>query len=346
MQFISRVRNAIKARLLKYPRIIEALTQRRVYSYDFLIDAFPQRLAALIKYMADTGKGTNDCLDKGCLPVAVHFYSPIPEIADLRERNVWNQKSASIGLDYNIERQMEFLSELGRQYGRECDWPTNPSDNPIDFFVNNSSFSYGCAASLYSMIRHYKPSQIIEIGSGNSSLVINQALAKNDLESERRCQYSVIDPYPRDVIEQLPSLMKLMQQRVELTDPEFFERLGEGDILFIDSSHSVKIGSDVNYLILEVLPRLKPGVVVHFHDIPLPFEYPEVYATNPGFRVFWTEAYLLQAFLCQNDKFEIVLAMNYVMTTQLEEFKASFPVFDPVEHKFTSSSFWIRRKLA
>jgi hypothetical protein len=130
---------------------------------------------------------------------------------------------------------------------------------------------------------------------------------------------------------------------VELCSPALFERLEENDILFIDSSHSVKIGSDVNFLYLEVLPRLKPGVVVHIHDIPMPYEYTKTYATNPAFRMFWTESYLLQAFLIYNSEFEVLLSMAYLQGSHPDLYREAFPSFDP-EADTGSGSIWIRRK--
>ena len=122
-----------------------------------------------------------------------------------------------------------------------------------------------------------------------------------------------------------------------------FRALGENDILFVDSGHTVRAGGDVNFLVLDVLPVLAPGVVVHFHDIPLPYEYAEVYFTNPRFRMFWTEAYLLQAFLCHNAAYEVLLAMNFLMRDHAAAFQSAWPHHDPRIHRFPSHSFWIRR---
>jgi len=121
--------------------------------------------------------------------------------------------------------------------------------------------------------------------------------------------------------------------------------LEKDDILFIDSSHTVRIGGDVNFLILEILPKLKPGVIIHFHDIPIPNEYPKIYYLNPKFRVFWTESYLLQAFLSLNVEFEILMAIGFIMKVHDEEFKHFFPYYNKNENLLISSSFWIRRKI-
>ena len=298
-------------------------------------------LAPIITYMAGTGIGTNQCLRSGSLPMPVHFHSPVPDLEDLERRKIWDQRSKLAGIDFRPDAQVALLLKLGQEFGKECDWSPNPSGDPYKFYTENCSFSFGCAAATHCILRHFKPRRLIEVGSGNSSLVISNALSLNTQESE----YIIVDPYPRSIIENgLPALTRLVKERVELLDVNFFDRLGEHDVLFIDSGHVVRIGGDVNYLILDVLPRLARGVIVHFHDIGLPYEYPKIYATNPQFRVFWTEAYLLQAFLSLNRDFEILLALNYLMSERQEVFRASFPLYSPVKHRINSGSFWIRRK--
>lgn len=270
-------------------------------------------LAPIIGFMAKTGAGTNYCLRWKCLPLPVHFYSPVPDLEDLEQRNIWGKISSLEGIDFNKEKQIELLGELGKKYGHECKWPLNKTEDPYQFYLENMGFSFGCAASLHCIIRNYRPSRIIEIGSGNSSLVISNAVLENSKEGDK-CEYTIVDPYPGYYIEEgIPSRANLIKERVELLDKNLFDSLKENDILFIDSGHTVRIGGDVNFLILDILPRLPKGVIIHFHDINLPYEYPKVYAINPKFRQFWTEAYLLQAFLSCNNKFEIMLAMNYLM---------------------------------
>ena len=148
-----------------------------------------------------------------------------------------------------------------------------------------------------------------------------------------------IDPFPRDFVRNgLPGLQSLITKKVQEIDLEFFSQLQSGDILFIDSSHTVKIGGDVNYLFLEVLPRLKPGVIVHVHDIFLPFEYRRDWVQDE-FR-FWNEQYLLQAFLAFNSEFEVLLANAYLNHCHQEDLKAAFPNL----LSWASGSFWMRRK--
>src|SRR5262249_44163017 len=127
-------------------------------------------------------------------------------------------------------------------------------------------------------------------------------------------------------------------KKIQEIDLEFFSQLGSGDVLFIDSSHTVKIGSDVNYLFLEVLPRLRPGVIVHVHDIFMPFEYRRDWVLDE-FR-FWTEQYILQAFLTFNSEFDVLLANSYLNHYHQQELKAAFPSLS----SWASGSFWMRRK--
>jgi len=175
---------------------------------------------------------------------------------------------------------------------------------------------------------------IIEIGSGFSSLVLNEGAAKNN-GSALIC----VEPFPHEFLKQgFPGLHSLIQKKVEDVELGFFSQLVSGDILFIDSSHTVKIGGDVNYLFLEVLPRLKPGVIVHVHDIFLPFDYRRDWVMEK-FR-FWTEQYMLQSFLTFNSEFEVLMANSYLNHYHEEELKTVFPDLP----SYRGGSFWIRRK--
>ena len=185
------------------------------------------------------------------------------------------------------------------------------------------------------MVRHFRSQRIIEVGSGFSSLVLGQAAAKNKTSS-----LICIDPFPGELLRngRVPALQSLIETKVQDVDLEFFSQLDRGDILFIDSSHAVKIGGDVNYLFLEVLPRLNPGVIVHVHDIFFPFEYRRHWVLNE-FR-FWTEQYLLQAFLTFNSEFEVLLANYYLSRYYKEHLQAAFPDL----LRWIGGSFWMRRK--
>lgn len=329
----------VSRRLKSYPK------RMRNNLWRVLLKKYPDALARIVKAMADTGEGTDACLRNGAIPMPVHFYSPIPDISELETRDVWNKKSAMAGIDLRSEFQVAEMHRLGALYGSECDWPKDPTADRKQFYTHNGSFSYGCAAALHTRIRDAKPARIIEVGSGNSSKVISKALMLNASETSVKAQYTIIDPYPNlEICKNLPNISNIIAKQIELCDPRDFEVLEENDILFIDSSHVVKVGSDVNFLILDVLPRLKPGVIIHFHDISLPYEYPKAYATNPQFRVFWNEAYLLQAFMACNADFEILQMMNYLQVDHMDEFRKAFPKFKVEDNWANSGSFWIRKK--
>lgn len=301
-----------------------------------------ESLAEEISLMAQTGTGTDVCLRHKCLPLPVNYDSPVPDIADLDQRDHFNYRSLLPGIHWREEEQLAVLAQLGQMFGHECNWPADNTHNPYQYYTENVCFGYGCAAALHCFIRYFKPGRIVEIGSGFSSLVISSAIGVN---AKANSEYIIIDPYPQPIMNSLPRVTSFVKQRVELLDADFFERLGKNDILFVDSSHIVRMGSDVNYLVLEVLPRLAPGVIVHFHDIPMPWEYSRVYFTNPTFRRFWTESYLLQAFLCFNSQFEVLLAMRYLMTKHKEKFCSAFNHYSPERHHAISGSFWMRRKV-
>ncbi|MBI3986672.1 MAG: class I SAM-dependent methyltransferase [Lentisphaerae bacterium] len=301
-------------------------------------------LVKIVSHMARTGYGTDDCLKAGVLPLAVNCYSPLPDLQDLEERKIYERRSELGGVAFRSDAQAAFLKELGEKFGRECDWPVEKIADEHAFHLDNGCFSYGCAAGTHCMIRHWKPRRVIEIGSGYSSRLIAAALRQNAGEGAPVADYTIVDPFMSPSTGTLPGLTKAVGQPVERLAPAFFDALRAGDVLFVDSGHTVRIGGDVNFLILDVLPRLAPGVVIHFHDISLPREYPKVYYTNPAFRVFWTEAYLLQAFLAFNSEFEVLLALHHLMTDRAEEFRAAFPPYRPDRHWGISSSFWIRRK--
>jgi hypothetical protein len=264
----------------------------------------------------------------------VHFYQPITDTQSLPE-TLWNRPSELAGIDINNSTQLDLLRNHFPKFRAEYDqFPAEPTGESGHFYLNNGLFDGTDALAAYCMIRHFQPRKIIEVGSGFSSLVAAEAIARNG-GSELIC----IDPFPLDFLRKgVPGLHSLIEKKVEDIDLEFFSQLHSGDILFIDSSHTVRIGGDVNYLFLEVLPRLKPGVIVHVHDIFFPFDYPREWVTDE-FR-FWSEQYLLQAFLTFNSTFEVLMANNYLSHYYKDAVKAAFPSLT----SWGGGSFWMRRK--
>lgn len=205
------------------------------------------------------------------------------------------------------------------------------------YFEQNTGLSKLDAAVLHSIIRHFQPEKIVEIGSGESTKFTARAYLLNQQEGHAS-QFVAIEPFPnRDLHQGIPGLTRLIEKRVEQVDPE---EIIDCDLLFIDSSHIVRIGGDVNYEILELVPRLKPGAIVHWHDILLPNEYSKIWVKDHHY--FWTEQYLVHAFMKFNSDFEVLWASRYMHLSQPARLKAVFPYFDPETHQIMS--FWIRRK--
>jgi hypothetical protein len=258
----------------------------------------------------------------------VHFYEPIPDTQSLPE-TLWSQPSELAGVNMNDSTQLDLLRSHFSKFRDEYNnLPVEPPPG------QKRPFRGVDALVAYCMIRHFQPELIAEVGSGWSSLVLGQVAAKN-----KNSALICIDPFPSDVLRKgFPGLRSLIEKKIQDIDLEFFSQLDSGDVLFIDSSHAVKIGGDVNYLFLEVLPRLRPGVIVHVHDIFLPFEYRRAWVLDE-FR-FWTEQYILQAFLTFNSQFEVLLANSYLNHYHQPELKAAFPGLS----SWAGGSFWMRRK--
>ena len=266
----------------------------------------------------------------------VHFYQPIPDTRSLRQ-TLWDRPSQLVGIDMNETTQLDLLRNHFPKFRGEYDqFPSEPASAPGRFYFNNGLFDGTDALVAYCMIRHFQSRLIIEVGSGFSSLIAAEAIAKNEASA-----LICIDPFPPDFLRKgVPGLRSLIEKKVEDVDLEFFSQLQAGDILFIDSSHTVRIGGDVNYLFLEVLPRLKPGVIVHVHDIFFPFDYPRDWVMDE--LRFWTEQYLLQAFLSFNSEFEVLMANAYLAHRWMGELKATFTN----SPSWGGGSFWMRRRLA
>ena len=271
-----------------------------------------------------------------------HFDSSIPGIKELAEKNVaWGKELQLAGIEMNEQSQLHLLEEVFTQYKSEFNFAINKTENPHEFYLNNPGFGLEDTSVLHCMIRHFKPKTIIEIGAGYSTFVSARACLMNQ---KRGClgRLMSIEPYPREVHKKgFPGLDRLIIQKAEEVETNFFEQLEENDILFIDSSHVVRIGNDVNFLYLEVLPRLKKGVVVHIHDIFFPYQYPKKWVVDN--LVFYTEQYLLQAFLCLNRAYEVVFGNYYMLSKYSDKMHAVFARPQGYRQRNIPNSFWIRR---
>jgi Methyltransferase domain len=269
-----------------------------------------------------------------------HYYEPIPDTRTL-DNTLWFKTSELVGININECYQLNLLSHFSSKYRIEYDqFPKNSVSIPYHYYVDNGAFVSVDGELLYCMIRHFKPRKILEIGSGYSTFLSAQAIYANNQElNNYQCQLITIDPYPNNIIKGgFPGFTKNIEKKVQDIPLSEFIKLEENDILFIDSSHVLKIGSDVHYLILDVLPRLKPGVIVHFHDIFLPKEYPKDWIFKE--RRFWTEQYLLQAFLMFNNHFEVLWAGSYMNFKHPKNIEKAFNSY--VIGETQPGSFWIR----
>jgi len=207
--------------------------------------------------------------------------------------------------------------------------------------MRNGAFDGMGGAILYSMVRCFKPQKVIEIGSGNSTYLLAQGLKRNVEVTGQQSELTVIDPYPNDVVRAgFPGLSRLVLARVQDVPLSEFSALGENDMIFIDSSHVLSIGSDVQYEYLEMITRLNKGVVVHVHDVFLPGEYPRECVL--GRHQFWNEQYLLQAFLAFNQSFQVIWSGIYMTFRHSDRLAAAFGA-DVYGICSGGASFWMKR---
>lgn len=265
------------------------------------------------------------------------YYSPIPDLQRLGE-SVWSEPSALGGISFDLERQMTFLEQDLAPFMTEFRPPLDPQPDPTQFFLHNGTYESVDADTLYAMVRFLRPKKILELGSGRSTQVISAARAHNASDGAAS-EHHVIDPFPNALVRTIaPGAFDL--ETISATDVplERFAELAPGDVLFIDTTHTVKLGGDVTYLLLEALPLLRPGVVVHVHDIFLPWSYPRAWLVES--RWFWAEQYLLQAFLAFNEAFEPVLATHFLARTYGDRMQRVIPTFGPAVEP---GAFWLRR---
>lgn len=267
-----------------------------------------------------------------------HFYSPLPDLQEIlrNEQSLFKKDSNECsGIDLCESEQVEFLDQLAIYYS-ELPFP-NLESKSYRYFYENQYFRYADAIILYSILRHFKPKRVIEIGSGFSSSVM---LDTHDLFLPNSIHFSFIEPYP----DRLYSLLNEKDQKkchilpklIQDVELALFDNLDAGDILFIDSSHVAKIGSDVCHILFKILPRLKPGVIIHFHDIFWPFEYPRDWVTSGR---AWNEAYILRAFLQYNSSFRIRFFNSFMGLFHQDLLKQKMPLY----LQDTGGSLWLTK---
>lgn len=296
-------------------------------------------LSRILKRFAFDPKYFNLWQSNGYHVKPISFYSPLPNTEELPE-GIWDNYFNIRSFDWNTDEQLDLLRDFKAKYSSEYNkFPRSKTQNDSKFHFGNISFESVDAEILYCMIRHFRPSNIIEIGSGYSSLLALEAIELNK-QDNYPCNFTAIEPYPPQFLKtNLSDSFELVEEPLQKIPLEFFEKLKSGDILFIDSSHVCKIGSDVQYEFLSILPCLAEGVIVHIHDIFLPNEYPKQWVKD--WHRFWNEQYILQAFLSFNSDFKILWAGSYMHLQHSKELSDSFDSYD--SSKNWPASFWIKR---
>ena len=272
-----------------------------------------------------------------------HFYSPLPDIRAIRSAKpqIFKDDAECKEIFLNEGKNLSLFEEFKEYYG---EMPFAPEKKAgLRYYFNNSFFSYGDGVVLYSMLRHFKPRRVVEIGSGFSSALM---LDVSEKFLNGTVEFTFIEPYPerlKEIAGQSPAKCKLIQDFVQSVDMSVFRALEKGDILFIDSSHVGKIGSDVLHILFNILPEIKEGVIIHIHDIFWPFEYPEKWIENGR---AWNEVYLLRAFLACNRDYEILFFNSYFENRHADKIQRHMPLMsrrsaDP--YNFPNSSVWLRK---
>jgi predicted O-methyltransferase YrrM len=278
-----------------------------------------------------------------------HYYSPMPDYAWLQDnRDIWTKPSAIPGVQWDVTSQYKWLDETCRDYYREV--------KGLEFYRTlidgEWGLGYGPIESqiLHCAIRKWKPSRIVEIGSGVSTMCMVHAARMNQEEGTRMPEITCIEPYPSSALGQLKGEIRLIPELCQTVSPSVFAGLSSGDLLFVDSSHAVKVGSDVVRIYLEIIPSLKPGVLVHIHDIYLPYLYPR----DALFKPFgWQETALLLALLINNDRLQVLSslsALHYACRKELKQILLDYEAADEIRGLALSanprghfpSSIWLR----
>jgi predicted O-methyltransferase YrrM len=270
-----------------------------------------------------------------------HYYSPLVDTRELAREparsQVWPQvPHPTPGIDWRGDAQIELCRNvLARQ--ALVDFPSEQTADPHEYYSNQFVFPELDAYVLQAMLSYLKPRRMIEVGSGLSSLVT--ARANREL-LRGQMMFTCIEPYPPPyLIHGVPGISDVRSEKIQDTPLELFDQLDANDVLFIDTSHTVKTGGDVLWIYHQIIPRLRPGVVVHMHDAFLPGEYPPAWVLE-GWG--WNEAYLIQSFLAFNSAFEILLGVRWLVLNHPGLLQQTFPALSPVQAQ-NGASLWIRR---
>lgn len=266
-----------------------------------------------------------------------HFYNPIPDKKYLRSYDgYWKRHYPCHGIEFHDLEQLSLIENIAK-FAAEIE------DLPEDVLSPKKNYSFldMDLEFLYCMVRFLKPKRFIEVGAGWSSLVAMHALDNNRKEGYE-CRHALIEPYLRKYFVENESLKRsdeFINKPIQEVSLKIFDNMSRNDILFIDSSHVAKYGSDVNYLYFHIVPLLPSGCYVHIHDIFLPNDYHQKWIFEDTY--IFSEQYLVMAFLMYNQEFPIRLAAQYLSQKYRNKLNSLFPRFQPY---FSPGSLWLQRK--
>lgn len=286
------------------------------------------------------------CMDLAGFNVAQKgdYYSPLISASELRSTMPrWRRPSALAGVSFDLEQMKRDLASLLSQYLEE--FSRIPPYEQLRRIGYGPGYTALDALTLFMMIRHLRPARYVEIGSGLSTYYCSLAAARN-LSEGSRTVITCIEPNPYDKLYEIAGI-EVMPQQVQDVDLSLFQTLQPGDVLFIDSSHVLRIDGDVAYLYLEVLPRLSPGVSIHIHDVPFPYNIPyppELWVFGQPWPMLWNEAMFVQAFLCGNRDFTITMSTPLIRYFDEPFLKERIPFYETVaDNANTFSSLWLKK---
>jgi len=272
------------------------------------------------------------------------YYSPLTSVSDLRSTfGRWHRPSALKGVEYDLNQMKTALSDLLSRYLAEfMDIPPYEQLQQVGFGPGYTAVD---ALTLYMMIRQLKPKRYVEVGSGLSAYYCSLAAARNASEGHPLA-ITCVEPYPFEKLHTIAGI-NVIAKPVQDVEVALFGQLRGRDVLFIDSSHILRIDGDVPFLYLEVLPTLDVGVFIHIHDVPFPYNVPyppQLWVFGQEWPMLWNEAMVVQAFLSFNNSFEVTMSTPLLRYFDEDFLRRSIPFYQSIDQNpNTFSSLWLKR---
>ena len=270
----------------------------------------------------------------GIFPLTDHYYEPMFNSKHLKQSL---QKDRYLpGINLNTANQLKNLSSLDK-YNELIELDLDQKSINYNFDIKNNFFGQADAEIYFQLIRYLKPKNILEIGSGHSTLIALEAIKKNYDVDGIKTFMTCIEPYENDWLNKVN--VTILRETIENIDPKNYLNLESNDILFIDSSHMIRPQGDVLKIFAEILPNLPKGAIIHIHDIFTPKDYPEKWIVKEN--KFWNEQYLLEALIANSERYEVYLALNYLKNNFYNKLKKVCPY---LKENADPGSFYLKVK--